>query len=67
MTAEDWASLGLLGNEIALQWYSTTHPDRPIATPPQYASINVPGVKASFNTNLLIIGAVVVVAVLLLK
>jgi hypothetical protein len=67
MTAEDWANLGILGEQIGLQIYATTHPGTTIATPPQTAQVNLPGVQASFNTNLLIIGGVIVLLVVLSK
>lgn len=66
MDATDWVSLGLLGDQIAQQWYVMLHPGTAIPVPTN-ASVNIPGVQASFNTNLLIIAAVVVAVVVLSK
>lgn len=67
MTAEDWARLGLLGNEIGMQWYAITHPQ---AVLPNQNMVITPlpgGGSASVNTNLLIVGAVIVAVVLFMK
>jgi hypothetical protein len=65
--AEKWVALGMLGNTIAQQWYVLGHPGTSLPAPAPGGEINVPGVRASFNTNLLIIGAIVLGAVVLLN
>jgi hypothetical protein len=67
MTAEDWAKLGLLGNTVAQQWYVLAHPGTSLPAPAPGGEVNVPGFRASFNTNLLVIGAIAVVAVIFLS
>lgn len=64
MDAEDWVSLGLLGNEIAWQW---AHPTQPMPAPAATAVVNVPGARLSFNPNLLILVAGIVAVVVLTK
>lgn len=67
MNADDWAKLGILGNEIGMQWYVVTHPGTSIPNP-AIAQVQVPGVgQATFNTNLLILGAVAVALIVLWK
>lgn len=67
MTAQDWAQLGMLVDDSAMNWYVMTHPGSSVPAPAATATVSVPGLRGSVNTNLLIIGAVVLVAVLLLR
>lgn len=68
MDAEDWARLGILGDQIALQWYTVTHPQ---AQMPGQNQVTIPlpgpGGQANFNSNLLIIGVIVIAAIVLMK
>lgn len=54
MNAEEWAKLGLLGNNVAMQWYVLAHPDAQLPVPPSV--LEVPGGRISFNSNLLVLG-----------
>lgn len=56
VTAEDWVQLGMLGNTAAMQWYALSHPGTSLPAPAPGGEIAIPGVRASFNTNLLIVG-----------
>lgn len=67
MTAEDMVQAGLLGNTIAMQWYVLAHPGTSLPAPAPGGEISVPGVRASFNTNLLILGIVGIVAFVVLS
>lgn len=67
MTAEDWAKLGLLGNTVAQQWYVLAHPGTSLPAPAPGGEVNVPGFRASFNTNLLVIVGGGIVLLLLLS
>lgn len=63
MTAEDWARLGLLGNEIGLQWYAVTHPGTQL---PNQNVIQTPlpggGSVRVDTTGLLVVGVIIVIA-----
>lgn len=60
----DWAQLILLGNDIALQWYSATQ-DKPIPEPQYIPGTPIPtGVARDMNT-MIILGLVVVAVVVL--
>lgn len=67
MSAEDWARLGLLGNEIGMQWYALTHPQ---ATLPNQNMITSPlpgGGQVRIDTNgILIVGVIIVIAAVVL-
>lgn len=65
--AEKMVQLGMLGNDIAMQWYVLTHQGSALPGPAPGGEVNVPGLRASFNTNLLILGLIVLGAVLLLN
>jgi hypothetical protein len=67
MTAEDWAKLGLLGNTVAQQWSVLAHPGTSLPAPAPGGEVNVPGFRASFNTNLLVIVGGGIVLLLLLS
>lgn len=67
MDATDWVQFGTMIDDSAMNWYALTHPGTSLPAPAPGAVVSLPGVHASFNTNLLIIGAVIVAAVLLLK
>jgi hypothetical protein len=64
MTADDWVKLGLLGNNAAMQWYVLDHPNSTLPVPPSV--LNVPGGQVSFNSNLLVLGLLGVVAFIVL-
>lgn len=64
--AEKLVQLGMLGNDIAMQWYVLTHQGTALPGPAPGGEINVPGLRASFNTNLLILGLIALGAFLLL-
>jgi len=66
MDAPDLVGLGQLINDEAQSWYVLTHPGTTIPTVNQ-GEIRVPGVTASFNTNVLVLGLIVLGAVLLLR
>lgn len=60
MTADDWVKLGFAGNGIAQSWYVLSHPGSSMPAPAPGGEITIPGVaRASFNTNLLILGLIV--------
>lgn len=64
----DWGQLLMLGSNEVQEWWIMTHPGTQFPAPAPGGEIVVPGfARASFNTNLLIIGAVVVLALLLLN
>lgn len=65
--AEKWVSLGMLGNNIAMQWYVLSHPGSSLPAPAPGGEINIPGARVAFNSNLLILGLVVLGAVVLLN
>lgn len=67
MDATDWAQLGMLANDIFVTDYVLTHPGSQIPEPPSTGTIRVPGVSGTFNTNLLVLGVLAVVAVVLLN
>jgi hypothetical protein len=57
----------MAGNIALQQWYVLTHPGTSLPAPAPGGEISLPGVRASFNTNLLIMGLVVLGAVVLLN
>lgn len=67
MDATDWAQLGLLGNNVAMQWYVLSHPGAQLPAAVPQATLSVPGLQGAVNTNLLILAAVALGAILILK
>lgn len=65
MEGTDWGQLVLLGNDVAMQWYSMTQ-DKPIPTPQIIPGTGIPTATYQQTTQLLIVGLVVVAAVMLL-
>lgn len=66
MDAPDLVALGQLVNDEWQQWYVLQHPGTQLPTVAQ-GEIRIPGVTAGFNTNVLIIGLLVLAAVVLLR
>lgn len=67
MDASQWIQAGMAGNQVAMQWYVLEHPGTSLPAPAPGGEISVPGVRASFNTNLLILAAAAVVLFIALK
>lgn len=67
MDAQDWARLGMWGENQAMMWYVITHPGSQLPAPAPGGEIDVPGVRATFNPNLLIIGLIVIGAIVVLR
>lgn len=63
----DWVQLGMLGNDIAMNWWILAHPGSQLPVAPASGQISVPGARVTFNPNLVIVGAVIVLAVLFMK
>jgi hypothetical protein len=61
----DWGSLIMLGNDLAMQWYSVTHQNAPIPQPQLIPGTNLP--TRTVDHTLLLLGVVAVAAVLLLR
>lgn len=66
MDTTDWLNINSMIVDDFEQLYVTTHPAAQIPTTAQ-GSIRLPGASVNFNTNILIIAAVVLAAVLLLR
>jgi hypothetical protein len=66
MDSQDWLNFGMLIDDQAEHWYVLTHPGSQIPTDAQ-GTIRLPGAAVNFNTNILILGAVILAAVLLLR
>jgi hypothetical protein len=66
-SAEQWVQLGLLGNNIAQQWYVLAHPGSTLPAPAPGGYISAPGVQLGFNTNLLIVGLIALAAVVIIS
>lgn len=64
MDAENWVQLGMLGNNVAMQWYLLSHPNA--SYPVQPSTVDAPGVHVAFNSNLLVLGLLAVGAFLIL-
>lgn len=67
MDSEDWLNLGMLGSDIGMQWYVLTHQGTQLPQPAPGGQVAIPGLRATFNPNLLIVGAIILAAVLLLN
>jgi hypothetical protein len=62
----DLGQLILLGNDIALQWWSATQ-NKPIPPPPRIPGTNLPYSDTVITTQMIVIGLLALGAIFLLK
>lgn len=66
MDGDDIGQLIMLGSDEFLQIWAATHGSE-VPQPAPVGQVMLPGVQARFNTNLLIVGLIIVAAIIVLK